>query len=62
MPEPGIPRVCSETQRGLAMAENAQNAGRRKNKARTKVIKPEQEGQATAVEFEREGMGVAPKE
>jgi len=44
------------------MAENAQNGGRRKNKARTKVIKPEKEGQATAIEFEREGMGVAPKE
>ena len=44
------------------MAENAQNAGRRKNKARRKVIKPGKEGQATVVEFEREGMGVAPKE
>ena len=44
------------------MAENAKNAGRRKNKAQAKGIKPGKEDQATAVEFEREGMGVAPKE
>jgi hypothetical protein len=62
MPEPVITRVGSETQRGLAMAENARNARNRKNKAQKKDVKPGREDQATAVEFEREGMGVAPKE
>lgn len=55
-------RVCSETERGLAMAENARNARSRKNKVEKKDIKAGREDQATAVEFEREGMGVAPKE
>ncbi len=54
--------VGFETRRGLAMAENARNARNRKNRVQKKDVKPGREDQATAVEFEREGMGVAPKE
>ena len=44
------------------MVRQSTKSAQPKGKPRKKPLKPEQDNQATIAEFEREGLGVAPKE
>jgi hypothetical protein len=62
---PGAPQT-EELWRGRdgfpGMVRQNTKSAQPKGKPRKKPLKPEQDNQATIAEFEREGLGVAPKE